>query len=364
MYKNILLPASMMAGTIIGAGMFSLPFAFLRSGLIAGFSFLFLFALLYAIIYFIYSDIILKTEGDHRFIGYAKIYLGTTGFWSAFLISLVQLFFVLTIYLILAPSFTKIFIGGSNLSHLLFFWIIGSLVILLSVRKIALSEFIIVAGMFLIILMVFLFGGFNINLNFLKNISFGSNAFFAVGPVLFALSGTLAVPEVVSYFSAIGGSLPAGKHGASGGKESGVSLTSLKKSLALGSFLSALAYAGFVVGILGLSKVISEDAVSGLIGFVPQWFLIALGILGFLSLISSYIVVGLNVRKILEKDFSFPSFWAMSLVVFIPPILYFLGFQSFVGAVSFMGSVFTPIEILLLVLIWLRVRKLSFKNLV
>src|SRR3989344_6445924 len=236
MYKNILLPASMMAGTIIGAGMFSLPFAFLKSGLIAGFSFLFIFALLYVIIYFIYSDVILKTEGDHRFIGYAKIYLGRIGFSAAFFVSFIQLLFVLTIYLILAPSFTKIFIGGSNLSHLLFFWILGSLFILLNVKRIALSEFIIVASMFLIIFMFFLFGGFKMDLNFLKNISMGSNMFYAIGPILFALSGTLAVPEVVSYF-----------------KESEVSLKFLKKSLALGSFLSALAYAGFVVGIIALS---------------------------------------------------------------------------------------------------------------
>lgn len=336
-----------MAGTIIGAGMFSLPFAFLRSGLIAGFSFLFIFAIFYALIYFIYSDIILKTEGDHRFIGYAKIYLGRTGYWSAFFTSLIQLFFVLTIYLILAPSFTKIFIGGSNLSHLLFFWVIGSLVILLNVKKIALSEFIMVGGMFLIILMVFLFGGSKIDLNFFKNISFGKNLFFAIGPVLFSLSGTLAVPEVVSYF-----------------KESGAQINFLKKSLALGSFISALAYGGFVLGILGLSRFVSEDAISGLIGSVPQWFLMTLGILGFLSLISSYIVVGLNVRKILEKDLGFSGFWAMSLVVFIPPTLYFLGFQNFVGAVSFMGAVFAPIEILLLLLIWLRMKKLNSKSLV
>jgi len=334
-----------MAGTIIGAGMFSLPFAFLKSGLIAGFSFLFLFALLYALIYFIYSDIILKTEGDHRFIGYAQIYLGKTGFWTAFLTSLVQLFFVLTIYLILAPSFTKIFIGGNSLNHLLFFWIVGSLVILLNVRKIALFEFIIVAGMFLIILIVFLFGGFKIDINFLKNITFGSNAFFAIGPILFALSGTLAVPEAISYF-----------------KESGVSLGFLKKSLALGSFFSALAYAGFVIGILGLSRFISDDAISGLIGSVPDWFMIILGILGFLSLISSYIVVGLNVRKILERDFNFSGFLAVIFVVFAPLILYFLGFQNFIDAVSFMGSVFAPIEIFLLLLIWLKLKKATSKN--
>lgn len=337
MYKNILLPASILAGTIIGAGMFSLPFVFLKSGLIAGFSFLFLFALIYSIIYFIYSDIILRTEGDHRFVGYAKIYLGRPGFWAAFFISFIQLFFVLTIYLILAPSFTKIFIDGSYLSHLLFFWIAGSLIILFNVRRIALAEFFIIAGMLLIIFLVFLFGGFKADFNFLKNIIFGPNTFAAIGPILFALSGTLAVPEVVSYF-----------------KKSGASLNFLRKSLVLGSFLSAVAYAAFVVGILGLSKVISGDAISGLIGSAPQWLLAILGILGFLSLISSYIVVGLNARKVLEHDFNFSKLLAMILVVFIPPLLYFLGFQNFISSVSFMGAVFTPIEILLLIFIWLK----------
>lgn len=345
MYKNIFLPASILAGTIIGAGMFSLPFIFLKSGLMAGFSYLLLFALIYSIIYFIYSDIILRTEGSHRFVGYSKIYLGKLGFYASLFTGLIQLFFVLTIYLILSTSFIKIFIGGSYLNHLLFFWILGSLIILFKIRKIALYEFFIVAGMSLIIFLVFLFGGFNIDFNLLKNISFGHNPFAAIGPILFALSGTLAVPEIISYF-----------------KESGVPLNFLKKGLVLGSFLSALAYTAFVVGILGLSKVVSDDAVSGLVGSAPAWLLMVLGILGFLSLISSYIVVGLNVRKILEYDFNFSEKVAMFSVVFIPPLLYFLGIQDFIKAVSFMGSVFIPFEILLLTLIWIKMDKLRPKN--
>lgn len=340
MYTNLILPASMMVGTIIGAGMFSLPFAFLKSGLITGFSFLIGFALLYAVIYWLYADVILKTKGEHRFIGYAQMYLGQKGFWSAFFVSFVQLFFVLTVYLVLAPSFTKIFIGGHNLIHLLLFWFIGSLIIVLNVRKIAISEFLMVLGMLIIILLVFVFGAFKLDLNIFKSIGCGSNLLFSIGPVLFALSGTLAVPEVVSYF-----------------RESGISTKFLKGSLLLGSCLSAFAYGCFVFGVLGLSRYVSEDAISGLVGRAPQGLLMILGVLGLLSLMSSYIVVGLNVRKVLEKDLGFSRLPAISLVVTIPLLLYLIGFQSFIGTVSFMGSFFTPIEILLLIWIWVKVRK-------
>jgi len=332
----------MMVGTIIGAGMFSLPYAFLKSGLIAGFSFLLGFALLYAVIYWLYADIILKTKGEHRFIGYARMYLGQKGFWSAFFIGFIQLFFVLTVYLILAPSFSKIFIGGGDFMHLITFWLIGSLIILLNVKKIALSEFLMVMGMLVIIFLVFIFGVFKIDLNVLRGIGCGSNLLFSIGPVLFALSGTLAVPEVVSYF-----------------RESKLSVKFLKGSLLLGSCLSAFAYGCFVVGILGLSKYISEDAIAGLVGQAPRGLLAVLGILGFLSLFSSYVIVGLNIRKVLEKDLGFPRLAAIFLVIFVPFLLYLIGFQSFIGTVSFMGSFFTPIEILLLIWIWFKVKKIQ-----
>src|SRR3989344_6228056 len=155
LFKPILLPASILAGTVIGAGIFSLPFVFKNVGLATGLFYLFFFAVFYLAVYLISADLIRKTPGEHRLVGYAKIYFGRTGFGAALFIGLIQLFFVLTIYLILAPSFSQLFIADNFIYHFWAFWILGSAAILLNVRKIALLEFLMVAGILAIIFLIF-----------------------------------------------------------------------------------------------------------------------------------------------------------------------------------------------------------------
>ena len=104
MYKNIILPASLLASTIIGAGMFALPYAFAKAGILSGLFYLLFFSLVVILIHLMYADIIVRTSENHRFLGYAKIYFGRVGFWLAFLISVIGAIFALTIYLILSVS--------------------------------------------------------------------------------------------------------------------------------------------------------------------------------------------------------------------------------------------------------------------
>lgn len=341
-WTRVILPASILAGTVIGAGMFSLPFVFNQAGFLTGLFYLAIFSFFYIWIYFLYAKVILNTAGEHRFVGYAKIYLGNLGFWTALLLGLLEIFFVLTVYLILSPSFFNLIYLGNPFYYILIFWALGSAAILFNTKRIAILEFLIVAGMLAIIALVgwlgitnFSFPEFN-----LKNLNLGQLA--AVGPILFALSGALVVPEVASYF-----------------RESKTGFSSLKTALALGGILPAIAYLIFVIGILGLSEAVSEDAVSGLIGSVPTAILILLGILGFFSLISSYIAVGLNARRILEYDLSLSRNLSKLIIVFTPLILYFLGLQNFIQAVTLVGLIFLPLEIVFIILMWLKARHMS-----
>lgn len=342
MYKNIILPASILAGTVIGAGMFSLPFVFNQVGFSTGLFYLAFFSLFYIWIYFLYAEVILNTAGEHRFVGYAKIYLGNLGFWLALLLGLLEIFFVLTIYLILSPSFFNLIYSSNSLYYLLFFWFLGSAAAVFSTRRIAFLEFLIVAGMVAIIALVgwLGIGNFSFPEAPFQNLNFWS--WPLVGPILFALSGALVVPEVVSYF-----------------RESKMSLARLKLSLALGGILPAVAYLIFIIGILGLSGAVSEDAVSGLIGRTPDLILGLLGTLGLLSLISSYIAIGLNARRILEYDLSLSKNWSKLIIVFLPIILYFLGLQNFIYAVTLVGLIFLPLEIVFIILMWLKARRMS-----
>ena len=333
------MPVSILAGTVIGAGMFSLPFIFKTAGLLTGLFYLLLFGLVFILVDLIYADLIVRTPGDHRFVGYSRIYLDKRGFWAAILIGLIQLLFILTTYLVLAPSFSKLLIEGGSIVHLLIFWMIGSIVILLNTRRIAVAEFLITGGIILIIFLTFVWG----LPSFIRqpvSWSFNLSEFWVIGPILFALAGRVAVPEVVSYF-----------------KETKTPLGFLKKSLILGTFVPVVVYSLFIIGIVGLSLSVTEDAVSGLIGQIPTPILIAIGILGLLSLISSYIVVGLNVSRIFRYDLSLPAWLSTCLVVFIPPVLYFLGFQNFITLVSYLGGIFIPLESIFILFMWLKANR-------
>ena len=105
MFKNVILPASLLAGTIIGAGVFALPYVFVKAGILTGLFYLLIFSAVFTLIHLMYADIILRTKENRRFFGYAEIYLGSWGKWPAILITIVGMIFVLTVYLILSVSF-------------------------------------------------------------------------------------------------------------------------------------------------------------------------------------------------------------------------------------------------------------------
>src|SRR3989338_4732142 len=346
LYRSLILPARILAGTIIGAGIFSLPFVFQTAGLSLGFIYLALASVVYIFLHLMYADVIIRTSESHRFVGYAKIYLGSRAFWLSILMTVVEMIFVMTIYLTLSQSFSNLVTTfGSNLEKLLIFWFLGSAAVFMSLRRIALLEFLIVGGILLIISLIFVLGLNNfLNLpaaDFFPNFSM---IFLPLAPLLFSLSGRVAIPALVDYL-----------------KDKPDAVRLVKKSVIFGTLAPAVLYGLFVVGVLGLSSNVSEDAVSGLIGQAPGWILLAVGILGLLSLWSSYIVVGLDINKSLVYDFKLPVWLRFLLVVMAPLLLYLSGFQSFIGLVSFVGGVFLSLEGIFIICMWLKANKVLVK---
>ena len=337
-YKNFLLPVGLLAGTIIGAGIFSLPYVFKESGFALGFFYLALGAIIFTITHLMYADIILDTDGKHRFPGYAKKYLGQWAFWISIFIAVIQALIVLTIYLILSKSFLNILFGNSfETIKILFFWILSSLGIFLSVRKLATLEFWITGGIVGII--VFIFGlGFTefktLTLDYFS--PQWVNGLLPLGAVLFSLSGRTAIPALVDYFSSKG------------------NIIDLKRSIEWGTILPAIVYGGFVLGVAALSPIITADAVSGLVGVVPYVVMLTIGILGLLSLFSSYIVIGLDVANTLRYDLKIPSILKILIVVGTPMLIYLAGFKNFIQLVSFTGGIFLALESIFIVVMWLK----------
>jgi amino acid permease len=343
-FKTFFLPVSILSGAIIGAGVFALPFVFQRSGFVIGVVYLGISALVYSYLYILYSDVILRTKKEHRFVGYAHTYLGAPAAWAATGIAVLGIIFAMAIFLVLSVSFFNIFISFlDNLTKAFLFWGIGSIATFSSLKKIVELEFIITLGIVIIIIVVF---GLGISQLQFGTISFESNLrYFLIplGPIFFALAGRTAIPVLIHYFRSIK-------------KEHDYTL--IKKTIITGTFLPIVVYILFILGVIGLSPSVTPDAITGLLGSAPYPILVLVGVLGLLSLWSTYILLGLNVSNILQYDFSFSFIPRVLVVGVLPFVLYFFTSESFIGLVSFTGGIFLALEGFFIMAMWRSANKL------
>ncbi|MFH1346683.1 MAG: aromatic amino acid transport family protein [Spirochaetota bacterium] len=348
MRKKLFTPAWLLAGAIIGAGIFALPFVFEKAGTLTGLAYLAVFSLVFILIHLMYADIIAKTdlsdgvsantESKHYFSGYAKIYFGKFGFWLTVFSSVFGLFLTLIAYLALSASFLNlIFPDSFNGLSIIIFWLLGSVAIFLGIRKISFLELFITSGVILVSILVFIFGIVDLEKIISIPVFNFKNIFFPYGIILFSFAGRVAIPTVINYF-----------------KKTNQPVSGAGKSIVLGTLIPALVYVLFVFGILGLSGVVSEDAVSGLVGVASSFILALIGIFALVSLWDSYFIVGMDINNSLKYDLKFPKMLAGVAVIILPLLFYFFGLRRFLELASLIGGVFIAFEGALICLIWLK----------
>jgi len=346
--SQLIFPAALVSGTIIGAGIFALPYVFEKAGIITGLIYLAVFTAVLTLIHLKYADIITATPTDHRFAGYAEIYLGKFGKFLAILTTVVGTIFILTVYLILSISFINLLVPNlPDIYKVLIFWISGSLAIYWKIERLAISESLITLGITLIIFLIFIFGLKNFSEVILSKPKLNISYFFLpYGAVLFALSGRVAIPALLGYF-----------------RRNNLPQNLSRPAIVLGTVFPAIIYLLFVIGVLNLSSVVSEDAISGLVGHLPSRAVELLGILGIISLWSTYIVIGRDIKRSLEHDFNFPKILIFLFVVLAPLGLYFCGLYDFLRLIEITGGIFIGLEGIFIILMHQKaVNKKTFLN--
>lgn len=342
-----MLAIGLLAGGIIGAGVFSLPFAFASAGLATGFFYLAIATGVYILLHLIYADVLIRTPGEHRFIGLAEQHLGRGAGMFAVLLGVVQMVFVLTIYLVLSKSFLSLFVPlGNSQQHIFLFWLLGSAAVFLKLRRIALSELLVTISMVLIIGVIFVLGMLHLDrVSAVPLLASARHWLIPLPAILFALSGRVVIPAVVRFL-----------RGRNNGEDD---RRQIFRTIVWGTLIPAFVYGLFVLGTIGLSGTVTEDAVSGLIGQLSPLLLGVIGVLGFLSLWSSYILVGLDVYETLKFDLKMRGVGRLLVVVVAPLILYAAGFTSFLTLVSFVGGIFLVFEGLFITAMYRKVHNIT-----
>ena len=128
--------------------------------------------------------------------------------------------------------------------------------------------------------------------------------------------------------------------------------------LAAGSFVAALLYTMFIVGILGSTPAATPDTVSGLTSW-PIWKKEIIAIFGLLAVATIYLPISHEIKNALEKDLGWNGSMSRFLILFVPLVFIGLGLRSFLTVAGIVGGAFIGAQYLLIVAVGRRALMLS-----
>lgn len=334
--KNFLYAISVLIGTIIGAGVFGLPYTALKAGFLTTFFYLIILGAITLIIHLFYNEIVLKTQGKHRLVGYAEKYLNKKAKHLTGFSSIIGRFGAILAYIIVGGYFlNSLFNHGSAFFWSLIFFLIGSLFIFLGLKTIAKVELLMI--LFLLIAMgsIFVFAWPKIELTNLISINF-SNLFLPYGVVLFSLGGATAIPEMRELLKP----------------------KKLKLAIILGTIIPIFLFIIFIIAVLGASgSQTSSEALKGLQNVLGKPVMIIGLVFGVLALMTSFLTIGLSLKKIFWYDYKLNKHFSWVLVCFIPLFFYLIGFRDFIAVIGIIGTVMGGISGTIICLIYGKLKK-------
>ena len=345
--KNFLFATAVLMSTIVGVGIFGLPYSGAQSGFLVAAVFLFVLTLIMIFLHLLYGEIVSRTKGKHRLAGYAGHYLGK---WSKRIVAssiIISFYGSLLAYIIIGGNFLYIIFSSflTNISPIVFnliFFVIGAIVIYFGIRLIAELDFLMGIFLILIVLLIFYFGFPQIDISNLKTINL-NNFFLPYGVILYALAGATAIPEIKEIFS-------------QNGKR-------YKKAIILGTLIPAVLYFIFMATVIGLTgSQTSIEAIRGLTDLLGKKIILPGALFGFLATISSFFMVGLSLKKTFWYDFKVNKNLSWLLVCSVPLILFILGFRAFIPIIVILGGLMGAIEGTAIVLIYKKAKKYGIQK--
>jgi len=347
--KNYIYPVATLAGSIIGVGIFSLPYVAMKSGiwLMLGY-FLFLIFLI-VIIHLIFTEISLKTPDFKRFPGFVGHHLGKYAEAWALISIIFGAFGVLLAYLIIGSEFLtgilQPYFGGGTIIYVILYFIAVSVVIGFGIKTVSKVEFWALILLIFSLIIIFIKG--------FSQIKFGNiflpaltslpaqagdwkNLFLPYGAIMFALWGTGLIPEVEEMLR---------------GKKKLV-----KKIVIISTLIPAVIYVLFTFLILGITgSQTTESALTGLKSFLGNSaFIIAL-FAGVITTFTAFIAQGLTLKKVLIYDMGIKGRQAFIITCFTPLVLFLLGLKSFIPLLSFVGGVLLGVDGILILLMYKKI---------
>ena len=311
--------------TIVGAGIFTLPYLFYSSNYYFAVIGLIIIALITVIINLFYIDIVNATATPHQLSGYAQIYLGRRfKILAAFNLLLICIGSIFA-YNYLASHFLTVFFPTLNFRLISFLFLFLVMIIYLISKKkpLTLFDFFPVLVIFISLLL------FSLSLDFpIPSLNLRSPNLAFVGATIFALSGFTIIPELEKRY--------------------------LFNASTIGLFLATLLYVIFTYAVITLSgSFLSADTISGinhaspLLASIVAIFGILITFKGSLNMLAVF-------YDIFHRDFNLHSSISTLLTLFISFVTVAILKLTLSDTISLLGSITVSTAILIICFIRLK----------
>jgi len=324
-----------MIGTIIGVGIFSVPFVVAKAGVLSFILLLPLLAFAQYIFHKFYAEIIIASGEKHRLPGYAAKYFGEQAKYVVLFFTLIasygsMLAYILVGGMFLHQLFFPIF-GGSQFLYTAILYVVVALIVLYGLKLIAKVDALLATLLLLAVALVIGKSFPNIQIG---NFQLASWTYFLLpyGPIFFAVGGDGAVPEVCRLL------------------ENDRPL--IKKAITWGTFIPAVVIFIFVLAVVGVSgRQTTPDTMAGLAAFLPAEVISIALAFGIMTIVTAFLTVAESTKETYVWDLKINKKIAWLLALLPAFVLYLFGINNLTSVVSLTGSISGGI--LGLVLIWI-----------
>ncbi|MBI4132112.1 MAG: hypothetical protein HY474_00595 [Candidatus Sungbacteria bacterium] len=329
--------ALLLVGTIVGVGIFAIPYVFVRAGFLTGVLEILILAAVTLVLNLAYAEVVLRTPEIHRLPGYAARYLGPVGAWVSRLSYLFGISGTLLVYLVLGGAFLGTLLAAAFPRIPMAigpaaFYLIGAAVVLRGIRFESFAN-----ALFTLGLIAALVVGGSILLPGISTAELGgfypSRLAIPYGVLLFSLAGAAIIPDVRR---ALGNGIP----------------RALATVVAAGTLIPLALYLLFAAAVAGTTgEGTTPDAISGIAGLLGPPYGIFGSAIGFLATITSFIPLSIVLEGMFAADLKLRPALATFFTLAIPPLLFAAGFHDFIVIISLIGAVAIGVDGILILLI-------------
>jgi len=131
-----------------------------------------------------------------------------------------------------------------------------------------------------------------------------------------------------------------------------------KKAIVWGTLLPIFLYFLFILTVVGVTgQQTSPEAIQGLVEALENHTIIFGAIFGLLAVATSFLVVGLSLKKTFWYDYKINKYLAWVLTCSVPLIAYLCHLRDFIMVIGFLGATLGGLQMVLLILIYQKAKK-------